>query len=136
MVRSNRFVNKLRERPIALCYLATAKIRDQRQDLIACLDRLRIEFERTLRGDQVDQLLHRFDVRGFEHPLANGPDTLGIGRNQGYLTGGFRGSVEVFAQLQQAFRVNERSELDLAHLLRVWLTWRRNEHTSIRRHAN
>ena len=40
-------------------------------DLVAGLHDLRVELERPLRGDQVDQLLHRLDVRRFQRALPN-----------------------------------------------------------------
>jgi len=45
--------------------------------LIGRLHGLRVHLERTLRGDQIDQLAHRLDIRLFQRPLADLAESFG-----------------------------------------------------------
>ena len=45
------------------------EIRHNLHDLVARLHDLRIQLERALRRNQIDQLVHRFHVRRFQEPL-------------------------------------------------------------------
>ena len=48
-------------------------------DLVAGLHDLRVQLERPLRGDQVDQLLHRLDVRRLRAPCRTHAGALSPG---------------------------------------------------------
>ena len=60
-----------------LIQLEPAQVRYELQDLVAGLDRLRVELESALRRDQVDQLLHRLDVRASSEFCRNCADAVG-----------------------------------------------------------
>ena len=60
-------------------HLSAPQVRDVLHDLIAGLDGLRIQLERPLRGDQVDQFVDRLDVRGFQRTLLDRAEAVGAG---------------------------------------------------------
>ena len=53
----------------------TTKVGSNLHDLVTRLDDLRIQLERSLGGDQIDQFLHWFDVGGFQGSLRENANT-------------------------------------------------------------
>ncbi len=56
--------------------LSSSQIGNLLQDLVAGLDGLRIQFEATLSGNQIDQLFNRLNIGGFQRVLANDAQPL------------------------------------------------------------
>ena len=89
-----------------------AKVRDQLQNLITGLDGLRVELEGPLRGDQVNELLHGLDVRGFESPSADLTHAIQIGITCRWLPGRLGSCVQVVSQLEQPLGIGERGDFE------------------------
>ena len=66
----------LRETPIFQRLTEPPQVGHDLHDLVAGLHDLRIELERPLRGDQVDQLGHRLDVRRLQKSLPDVAEAL------------------------------------------------------------
>ena len=96
-----------------------SQVRHDLHDLVTRLHHLRVQLERPLRRDQIDQLVHRLHIRRFQETL---PDVAvavlprvvdeRISRCVGLL-------IQVVSQLQQAVRVDELRQLNLPNDLQV-----------------
>src|SRR5262245_23960847 len=123
---------KLSNSPTQLPYpLGPPEVRHNLHDLIARLDDLRIQLKRSLRRDQIDQFVHRLNVRRFQKPLPQVAVTV-LARSTGLLVARCIGPlVQVLAQLQHAVGVDELGKLNLPERLQLRRSLRAVLHLSI-----